>query len=148
MKISISNTQKDLPIDKQSVKEVVVSVLEHLSAKTDEVSLYFVSKKKICALHEDFFQDPTPTDCISFPLDESHLGEVFVCPAVAQEYAKAHAIDPYQETTLYVIHGLLHLLGFDDLEEKVRRTMRKKEKSCMQHLNERGLWIRPPSKSP
>lgn len=143
MKIQVSNTQKDLPLDKQSVKQVVQAVLSHLKADPEEVGLYFVSRKKICQLHDAFFQDPTPTDCISFPIDKVHLGEIFVCPSVAKEYAAQKSLDPYQETTLYVIHGLLHLLGYDDLEEKARRTMRKKEKSCMQHLSELGIWIQP-----
>lgn len=135
VQIHVFNRQKDLKLDKGSVRTLVKHTLDHLKASPEEVSIYFVSEKKITQLHDQFFQDPTPTDCISFPLDEQHLGEVFVCPATAIAYAKKKKLDPYEETSLYIVHGLLHLLGFDDLEEKARRTMRKKEKSCMRHLN-------------
>ncbi len=108
-----------------------------------EVSLYFVSVSRISKLHEEFFQDPSPTDCISFPLNGDHLGEIFVCPKVAIEYAAKRGLDPYQELTLYVVHGILHCLGFDDLEPSQRRTMRKKEKACMEFLKNHKLFLKP-----
>lgn len=141
--IRIFNRQKDLKIDKSSARALVASVLAHLGVKTEEISLYFVDQKKICQLHATYFQDPTPTDCISFPLDEEILGEIFICPSVALEYARRKNLDPYQETSLYVIHGLLHLIGYDDLEPKARRIMRKKEKSCMRHINKEKIGLIP-----
>ncbi|MBU6382982.1 MAG: rRNA maturation RNase YbeY [Verrucomicrobia bacterium] len=133
--ISIYTTQKDLPINKASARSLVDAVLSFLEIPYEEVSIYFVNEKKISQLHDQFFEDPTPTDCISFPLDEKHLGEIFVCPAVAIRYASKRGQDPYRETALYVIHGLLHLIGYDDLEAKAKEAMRKKEKSCMRHLD-------------
>lgn len=132
--ISVYNSQKDLKIHKSSVRVLVDSVLGFLKIPFEEVSIYLVSEKKISKLHDLFFQDPSPTDCISFPVDGAHLGEVFVCPKVALQYALKRELDPYQETTLYIIHGLLHLIGYDDLGKKAKETMRKKEKSCMRHL--------------
>ncbi len=135
MGISIYNRQKDLKIDKGSAATLVRATLLHLKKKYNEVAIYFVTEKKISEIHGQFFQDPTPTDCISFPIDEEHLGEVFVCPAVAIQYAEKKGLDPYKETSLYMIHGLLHLIGFDDLEAKAKRSMRRKEKSCMHYLD-------------
>lgn len=132
--ITVLNHQKDLFINKSSVRALVVETLRFLKISYSEVAIYFVSEDEIKKLHEEFFDDPTTTDCISFPMDEEILGEVFVCPKTAIEYAKKRDLDPYEETTLYIIHGLLHLIGYDDLEEKERRVMRKKEKSCMHHL--------------
>jgi probable rRNA maturation factor len=142
LKIAIFNRQKDLLINKSSVRALVKEVLRFLKIECDEVSFYFVTQKAISKLHEEFFQDPTPTDCISFPIDKDHLGEIFVCPATAISYAKKKKLDPYKETSLYVIHGLLHLLGYDDLKEKARRAMRKKEKSCMRHLYKQNMILR------
>ncbi|HSX10257.1 MAG TPA: rRNA maturation RNase YbeY [Chlamydiales bacterium] len=143
MKIHIYNRQKDLKIDKSSARALVRSLLDYLKVACEEVSVYFVTEKKIASLHDQFFQDPTPTDCISFPLDESHLGEIFVCPSVAKTYASKRKLEAYDETALYVVHGLLHLLGHDDLEAKAKRTMRKKEKSCMRHLYKHKLTLSP-----
>lgn len=119
---------------------MVSSVLKYLDVECEEVALYFVSTKTICELHDQFFQDPSPTDCISFPLGKPHLGEIFVCPQAAIDYGA-----PYPETTLYIIHGLLHLIGYDDLNPKDKRVMRKKEKSCMAHLNALGVRLDPVS---
>jgi len=141
MKIHIYNQQKAISISKNSVRGLMRAILEYLHISCEELSIYFVTEKKISELHERFFQDPAPTDCISFPIDNQHLGEIFVCPAAAIAYTGKRKLDPYEELTLYVVHGLLHLLGFDDLEEKARRIMRKKEKSCMRHLNKLGIAI-------
>ncbi|HSX27030.1 MAG TPA: rRNA maturation RNase YbeY [Chlamydiales bacterium] len=143
MDIEIHNRQKDLRLSKLRTKRLVQSVLSFLGTPANQVALYFVTEKKICQLHQQFFNDPSPTDCISCPLDAEHLGEVFICPSIAIQYAKKRHLDPYAETELYIVHGLLHLLGFDDLEEKERRTMRKKEKSCMRHLRLHKLSICP-----
>lgn len=133
--ISVYNSQKSLKISKSSTRALVQEILSFLKIPFEEISIYFVTSKKIAKLHAEFFDDPTPTDCISFPIDKDHLGEIFVCPEVAIQYAKKHKIDPHQETALYIIHGILHLIGYDDLEKKAKQAMRKKEKSCMRHLD-------------
>ena len=142
------NEQRDLPIALASVKKSLSTLLPYLEVECEELSLYFVTRKRISELHAEFFDDPSPTDCITFPIDPlpqvGHLGEVFVCPAVAIDYANQWGFDPYQEVTLYVIHGLLHLLGYDDLTPGKRRTMRKKEKLCMDHLMAHQQLIHPP----
>jgi probable rRNA maturation factor len=143
LKIHISNSQKSLPISKASARLLVRSVLEFLDSSPEEVSIYFVSTKRISRLHDQFFQDPTTTDCISFPIDEAHLGEVFVCPETALNYGKKKKIDPYDECALYVIHALLHCLGYDDLEPAKKRTMRKMEKRCMGLIKKLNISLRP-----
>ena len=110
------------------MKRVVTFVLDQCLTSCDEIGLYFVTKKQIGQLHAQFFQDPTPTDCITFPLDQDFLGEIFVCPKVAQEYDPYH---PHLEATLYIIHGILHLLGFNDIEQKERDKMKRKQRDLL-----------------
>ena len=147
MHIYYKNTQKDLKVSSRSVKLLVSSILKKLKISADEISIQFVSTKKICKLHEDFFEDPTTTDCITFPIDEDHssgyrvLGEVFVCPKTALEYCKKNDRNPYVETSLYVVHGILHLLGYDDIDPKDRKLMRKKERQCMDFLHSQNLIL-------
>lgn len=143
MKIHCINTQSALPIASSDVERLVISFLKWKQIQCDEVTIHFVTKEEITKLHGDFFDDPTPADCISFPIDPpgdgesgyTVLGEIFVCPEVAQEYIKEG--DPYRETTLYIIHGLLHLLGYDDIEEEDKAIMRAQEKSAMLYLEEK-----------
>ena len=144
MGVFVFNRQKDLKISASAVKKLVRIVLEKEKAVCGEISIYFVTERKISQLHQEFFQDPSSTDCISFPLEKHPLsGEVFVCPQTALLYAKKRGLDPYGELSLYIIHGLLHLLGYDDLETQLRRIMRKKEKSCMGEWNSLNRSLRP-----
>lgn len=113
-------------------------VLEHEKVRCDEISVFFVDSQTIAELHGRFFNDPTSTDCITFPIDEIDdgesyriLGEIFVCPKTALDFALRKHKDPFEEVTLYVVHGLLHLLGYDDIEPKARARMRRKEASLM-----------------
>ncbi|MBS3904247.1 MAG: rRNA maturation RNase YbeY [Simkania sp.] len=138
MKITFHHRQKDLKIASVRLRRYLLAFLLQKQVCCNEVIVHFVSKKKIGQLHKELFNDPTPTDCISIPLDSpqdtspfSVLGEIFVCPKVACEYAAAHDGDPHRETLLYVIHGLLHLLGFDDIAAKDRKRMRSEEKKAL-----------------
>lgn len=135
MLINVFNEQSALAIAEEKVQEIVQKVIEGEGQTCDEVNIYFVDTKAICTLHEEFFDDPCPTDCISFPMDEKDdgflpyriLGEVFVCPETAIAYAKENKGDPYAETFLYIIHGVLHLLGYDDIDEIDITAMREAE---------------------
>lgn len=129
------------------VQRIVKEVLRLENTRCDEVSIHFVDEQMISDLHLSYFDDPSVTDCISFPMDfpgtEGYLvlGEVFVCPKVAINYSKRHPSTPFKETTLYIVHGLLHLLGYDDLEEEEEKVMREKEKLHMKNLNEGKLML-------
>lgn len=140
MKFNVYNRQKALPISKASVRRILEALCTFLSIHCEEISIYFVSERKLIQLHQEFFDDPTPTDCITFPVDASYLGDIFISPKAALLYDPD---SPYEETQLYLVHGILHLLGYDDLEPKAKRTMRKMEKKCMDHLKRLKLIITP-----
>lgn len=147
MNITFYNNQATLDVPFSFVEEVVLTVFTVCNTPLpDEVILHLVDKGTITQLHADFFNDPTPTDCISFPMDPpgsdkscgpTILGEVFVCPEVAVEYAQQHQKNSLEETALYIIHGMLHLLGYDDVEELSIAEMRKMEAACIKSLVEK-----------
>lgn len=143
MKINVSNKQKNLHIQAIDIKKIVNAVIALENQRCDEVSVHFVTTKTLCKMHEIYFDDPSKTDCISFPMDDKDeiegidyriLGEVFVCPETAIDYALKNQGDPYKECILYVVHGLLHLMGYDDLEPALKAKMRKAEKRHMKNL--------------
>jgi probable rRNA maturation factor len=149
--VLVSDRQKDLPLkhEKEKIEQLVQSVIQREGRACDEVAIHFVSAKVICKMHKEFFQDPTITDCISFPLDDAreanfcYLGDVFVCPKQAILYAEEHSLDPYREATLYIVHGILHLLGYDDIDESDVKIMRQKEQKHLKHLENQGLILCP-----
>ena len=149
MDISVSNRQNALPLKSQKKKIALIAtcVVESEKRRCDELAIFLISEEQICKMHKKFFDDPTPTDCISFPIcDEeeagyNYLGDVFVCSETAKKYAEKHNTDPYRETTLYIVHGLLHLLGYDDMDPISKRCMRRKEKKYLKMLEDRGLLL-------
>lgn len=149
MNVLVFNEQDALPLSIESVYPLVASVLDLESWKSDEVNIHFVSSEAISKIHLDFFGDPTPTDCISFPIDSEKksgvhhiLGEVFVCPKTALDYVAKNGGNCYEETTLYLVHALLHLLGFDDMTDEEEEKMRAAEKKHMNTLLKKGLILR------
>jgi len=149
MQITVKNKQKDVPISIPQIKKIISTVISFEGQTADEVSVTFISDKEMCRMHADYFDDPSSTDCISFPMDDSMdvvglrcLGDVFVCPATALAYTAMHSeSNPKEEVILYVIHGLLHLMGYDDIDSKDRAKMRRAEKRHLNHLREEGLII-------
>ena len=140
-KPQLTNSQRKIAISLSSAREVL-DFLNENSGKP-EMALHFIGKKRISELHRDFFDDPTPTDCITFPYHDPYfLGEVFVCPEVAFDYASSEGGDLEEEITLYVVHGFLHLLGYDDIDPKKREQMRKEETKWMAKLAKNHLGVR------
>jgi len=93
-----------------------------------ELSLSFVDGDEMARLHERYMQEAGPTDVLSFPLDDDVvdesgirvLGDVVVCPAVA---ARNNPDDPQAELQLLVVHGVLHVLGYDHEDDGERAEM-------------------------
>ncbi|MCC5832271.1 MAG: rRNA maturation RNase YbeY [Chlamydiales bacterium] len=132
----------------------MVKYVLHTERKhTNELSVYFVTTEEITRLHKEFFHDPSPTDCISFPLDQEEgvgyhiLGEVFICPKTAIDYLLQSGEeineDSYRETTLYLVHGLLHLIGYKDINDEDRKNMRAAEQRLMEPLIRQKLLLKP-----
>lgn len=156
MIVNVIDQQAALKISVDQVEQLVRQVLVKEEQRCDEVSIYFVDTPAISQLHAQFFDDPSPTDCMSFPMDEMNdmdkeefhyrvLGDVFICPSTAIAYAAEHGGDAYLETTLYVVHGLLHLMGYDDLEEEDIRYMREAEASHLLNLQTLNAHLQPPT---
>lgn len=150
MKVTVSNEQKFFPINAVLFSSAVKHFFALEKIKTDEVIIHFVTSRKIISLHRTYFNDPTLTDCITFPIDDnetvSHhiLGEIFICPAFAFDYLKKkkracekRAING--ELLLYLVHGLLHLIGYDDQDPKCRKKMRRRESFHLAHLRDQHL---------
>lgn len=152
MIVNVIDQQTALKISIDQVQRLTQQVIKKEGQTCDEVNIYFVDSPTISQLHEQFFDDPSPTDCISFPMDDDQgeeihsrlLGEVFVCPATAISYAAEHEGDTYQELSLYLVHGLLHLMGYDDIEEEDILLMRQAEERHMQNLRSLDLFLQSP----
>jgi probable rRNA maturation factor len=94
----------------------------HVLADLEEVTVSIVSPTAMSRVHVDFLGIEGPTDVITFP-----YGEILVCAEIAAENAARYDVSLDDELALYVIHGLLHLNGFDDLSAGPARQMRARQ---------------------
>lgn len=134
--ITITNRQKLLPIDRRRIRRAVVAILRDAGRPKADVSIAVVDDATIAQLHGEFLDDPTPTDVLSFVLDdtpESFEGEVVVSAETAASSAPRYGNTPEDELLLYVIHGALHLVGYDDTTPRDRAVMRKHEKKYLKN---------------
>lgn len=115
-----------------------------------------------CELHEQFLDDPSETDVITFPGDEiftaperrkiansrgkikadagdAFAGEIVICVPQALRAAAQFGTEPADEILLYLVHGWLHLAGLDDLAEDTRRQMRAAEAEALEILRAAGV---------
>lgn len=106
-----------------------------------EISLVFLTDPALARLHADFLDDPTTTDVITFEGDPAlgSAGEICVSADTAAAYARQHRRDFSAELTLYVVHGWLHLTGYDDLRPARKRRMRAAEARAVQLLAAAGV---------
>jgi len=106
-----------------------------------ELVIRFVTLETSAELHEAFFNDPTPTDVMTFPGDphEGHCGDIAISPEIARQQADEYGTPFSEECTLYLIHACLHLAGLDDTSQEQIQQMRKAEADMLQALKQQGL---------
>lgn len=111
---------------------VVTATLDHLSRSDLAVSLLLTDDAGIARIHGEFMDDPTPTDVISFPMGDSVELVVNVERARCEAAERGH--DAMAELALYIVHGILHACGFDDIESADRLRMRDAELAVLGRL--------------
>jgi len=128
--IHITNRQKTLPVDRRRMRQAVRAIVRNAGISEATISIAIVDDPTIAKLHQQFLDDPEPTDVLSFVLERSEQsleGEVVASADTARTCAPRYRSTPEEELLLYVIHGTLHLVGYDDTTPRRRAVMRKKE---------------------
>jgi probable rRNA maturation factor len=137
-RISIAAPQEAVPVDRGRVREVVRAVLAGEGVADYELSLAFVDNPTIHRLNQRYLRHDEPTDVLSFPLSDPSAaklsGELVIGAEVAQAQAAERGHDVQAELALYVIHGLLHLCGYDDHNPADAAAMRDRERHYLREL--------------
>ena len=133
MAVFVADEQSDVAVDTDRLQRLTAYVLtDQKVPPTMEVSVLCVDRDAITALNTTHMGKDGPTDVLAFPLDapgeatadqESILGDVVLCPAVAAAQAPENGKSPEQEIEMLVVHGILHLLGHDHAEPDERDVM-------------------------
>ncbi len=131
IEIELSDTQNQLRPDRALLKRLVHDVLKIQEVASASISLALVDNATIREINRRHLDHDWPTDVITFPLssegDATLIGEIVVSAEMARDSAAEFGHDPWAELALYVVHGLLHLQGYDDLTEEAALEMRRRE---------------------
>lgn len=129
--VEIANRQRSLPIPRSLLRRLVRDVLTAENVSSAEIELAFVDDPTIHQVNRDHLRHDYPTDVITFPYSEPDevplRGEIVISADHAISQGARFDQAPDRELLLYVIHGLLHLVGYDDHEPADKRAMHKRQ---------------------
>jgi len=136
MGVLLRNDHPDINIDCNDIENIIIKIMDHLDCRNQEVSILLTGDKDIRRLNQEFRSIDQPTDVLSFPQnadeepyipEEVILGDIAVSLDIAKAQAKEHGLDFKEEIILLLIHGILHLLGYDhEISEQEEKQMRNK----------------------
>lgn len=136
MPVYVRNAQKKCKINSRALKKQIQAVLENLGCQDKELSVLFANDARIRRLNARYRNIDQPTDVLSFPQHDGRdggfssplLGDVVVSVETASRQARRHNLSLEEELTLLLIHGVLHLLGYDH-EKSPAQAQRMKRKT-------------------
>ncbi len=99
-----------------------------------EVSVLITDNAEIQALNNEYRGIDAPTDVLSFPMDSEYLGDIAISMEKVFEQAEEYGHSPQRELAFLIVHGMLHLLGYDHIEDDDRVLMRQREESILDGL--------------
>ena len=146
MIIFIENeTEKEISIKNTQIKKAIRQTLTFAgkeSSKPYEVSVLFIDRKRIREMNRDYRFIDRATDVISFAYQEGEgaefaemmLGDIAICPEVVKKHSEIYSTEFELEMIFVVVHGTLHLLGYDHVNKKKREEMRELENLVMNKL--------------
>jgi probable rRNA maturation factor len=163
IEVFVADEQTDRPVDTMRWVRLATDVLRAEGVRDDcELSMLFVDEEVMSGLNKQFHGKDGPTDVLAFPIDDDPveggrspdsggtgpgyspaepadmplmLGDVVVCPAVADRNAPEHAGTYDDELALLIVHGILHLLGMDHLEDDEADLMEKREQELLEKFH-------------
>ncbi len=151
--IEIANDQETHPLDLDRLRTVVRETLQTERVMQACISVVVVDDPQIHELNREFLNHDYETDVLSFLLEQSQLrdptddearlraagqrieGEVVISADTAARMAADFDWSPEDEVVLYLVHGLLHLCGYDDLSESEQSLMRTREREILKRWN-------------
>ena len=160
MSVLVSNRQRAKKVNSRLLKQIVNDLFAELGIAEAELGIALVGAKEMARVNWQFLQHEGSTDVITFDYSDSadddarrlksekseppHAGsgkfirgELFICVDDAVTQAREFGTGWQSEVVRYVVHGVLHLLGYDDLEPALRREMKREENRLVRRLEKR-----------
>ena len=144
MAIFIHNKHSEIQIDNLDIKKKVDAIMANLNCLDKEISILLMGDDDIRQLNKEFRDYDKPTDVLSFPQNsdedppipgEMILGDIAISLDKAKIQAKEHGLKLKEELILLLIHGILHLLGYDhEISEHEEKKMRNKTRELFKEI--------------
>lgn len=138
--ITARNLQRIVPVNVSDLEKFAAKALHYCLrlgrdkptdlTRLDEVFILLISDRRMASLHRQFLNEPGPTDVLTF----KH-GEIFISVETARRNARVFGNSFPHELRLYIVHGLLHLHGFDDRSEAEARRMKATQEKALASLS-------------
>lgn len=128
--IDVIDKQSALNIDESRLIEAVNLIVSDSDYQSAEISIAVVGDSEMHEMNNQYLSHDYPTDVLSFPLEATDrflAGEIIVSSETAMKESAEHGLADLDELLLYVVHGTLHLVGYDDKDPGHRKVMREKE---------------------
>jgi len=134
--ISVRNLQRKIPVNVAELQKFALKVIPRCLqlrsrkrtnlTKLREIFVWLISDRRMSQLHRQFLGQMGPTDVLTF-----QHGEIFISVETAKRHARAFGNSLLRELQLYIIHGLLHLHGFDDRTQPGARRMQTAQEKIL-----------------
>lgn len=137
-------SDKSFSILKPQVHSIISSLKKELKFSISFLQINFVSSQQIKEINEEYLNHEGSTDIITFNYSSKTFnldGECYICVPVAQENAKRFDVTIQNELLRLIIHGILHLLGYDDIKESDRKVMKAEEDRFVKLLYNRDIQV-------
>ena len=152
MAILVANRQRTKKVNARLLKQIVAGLFAELEIAEADLGIALVGAKEMARVNWQFLQHAGSTDVITFDHRDAtsrithHAsqihGELFICVDDAATQAEAFGTTWQSEVVRYAVHGVLHLLGYDDLEPALRRKMKREENRLLRLLEKKHSFAR------
>jgi probable rRNA maturation factor len=139
-RITVRNLQRTVPVNIGDLEKFAAKALRACLrlrkrkptdlTKLSEIFVWLVSDRRMASLHRQFLNQTGPTDVLTF-----QHGEIFISVETARRHARVFGNSLVRELRLYIVHGLLHLHGFDDRKRTDAREMERMQKRILTAAN-------------
>lgn len=135
-RLTLRNLQRTVRLNSPALRRQARWLLDELFNWPEyDIGVYLVTSHRMAELNEEHLGHEGSTDVLTFDYSSAtRHGELFICPAVAEENAAHHDDGLSRELSRYLIHGLLHMVGHDDRQPSTRRDMKREENRILKLL--------------
>jgi probable rRNA maturation factor len=143
-KIEITDLQDHVRLDRKQILQIIRRVIKEEGRSAKSLSIVLTDNRHMRDLNREYLGHDSLTDVISFPLEDLDWptaqasgginGEIIASAELAFQQAQSTNTDPRAELMLYLVHGLLHLMGYDDRKPDQARRMHAREDALLEEF--------------